>query len=335
MILFIQTAFLGDLLLSIPTLKKLRELYPQKKIHVLCRKGLGSFLVHQGLADQVFDQFEKTKPSIAEVKQQLGSNHYDLLVCAHQSVRSNILCAFIKADKKIGYKNFWNVLVFDHREQRHMEWPEVLRQLDLLQSLDKDLAEKLLGALELKSPFKNIPAWSSMVLRSNTARVSKKKTVAVAPGSVWPTKRWDKFSELTGQLLKSGYEVILIGSPAEKEVSEEIKKQFPAVTDMTGKTNLTQMLDVLAVCDALVCNDSGAMHMASILNLPTVAIFGPTVLEFGYQPWNDKAVVVEHKTLSCRPCSSHGTVKCPIGTHECMTALSADQVLDQVRYFLA
>jgi heptosyltransferase II len=331
MILYIQTAFLGDLLLSVPTLKKIKTLYPEKALHVICRKGLGSFLIKEGLADRVFDDFIKTKPSIGEIKNRLGSHRYDLLICAHESIRSNLLCSQIKAKKKIGYKNFWNGWIFDQRIQRTMPWPEVLRQLELLSGLDDDLKRKLDSLRGHTAPFSDIPSWSAMNIKAPGPHGALDKIVAVAPGSVWPTKRWDKFSDLVGQLLANGYQVILIGSPAEQDISARIKSQYPLVQDLTGKTSLPQMLEVLAGVDALVCNDSGAMHMASLLNLPTVAIFGPTVLEFGYQAWNDKAVFVERKNLKCRPCSSHGTEKCPIGTHECMTEIPVQQVLEKIQ----
>jgi heptosyltransferase II len=331
MILYIQTAFLGDLLLSVPTLKKIKSLYPEKVLHVICRKGLGAFLLKEGLADQVFDDFKKTKPSIDEIKNRLGGHRYDLLICAHESIRSNLLCFQIRAKTKIGYKNMWNGWVFDQRIQRTMHWPEVLRQLELLSGLDVKLNQGLEALRGQSAPFTEIPAWSTMNIRSPIPHGTQDKIVAVAPGSVWPTKRWDKFSDLVGQLLANRYQVILIGSPAEREISARIKSQHPLAQDLTGKTSLPQMLDVLAGADALVCNDSGAMHMASLLGLPTVAIFGPTVLEFGYQAWNDKAVFVERKNLKCRPCSSHGTEKCPIGTHECMTEIPAKQVLEKIQ----
>jgi heptosyltransferase-2 len=330
MILYIQTAFLGDLLLSVPTLKKLKQLYPEKSLHVLCRKGLGSFLLKEGLADRVFDDFKKTKPSIKEIKNRLGRHHYDLLICAHESTRSNILSALIPANLKIGYKNFWNAWVFEQRIQRTMHWPEVLRQLELLTGLDVELKLRLEALREQKAPFAEIPVWSEMGIKNPIPHGALEKVVAIAPGSVWATKRWDKYSELVAQLIANKYKVILIGSPAEKEISAKIKSQNPLAQDLTGQTSLVQMFDVLANADLLVCNDSGAMHMASLVNLPTVAIFGPTVLEFGYQGWNKQASFVENKNLNCRPCSSHGTEKCPIGTHECMTSISVNSILNLI-----
>lgn len=331
MILFIQTAFLGDLLLSTPVLKKLKDIYPDKKLHVLCRKGLGSFLTSEGFADRVFDDFKGTKPTLAEIRERFGDSRYELLICAHESWRSNFISAFIKADKKIGFKNFWNGWIYDERIERHLPWPEVLRQMELLSVLDKNLAESLAQFKGARAPFHEIPDWSRMDLRRHIEESYGKKIIAMAPGSVWPTKRWNQFGDLAGELLKEGYDVVLLGSPSEKNISAQIKAQHPEVRDLTGSTSIPQMFEVLRDCDLLVCNDSGAMHMASLIGLPTVSFFGPTVQEFGYQPWNAQAVVVENTQLQCRPCSSHGTEKCPIGTHECMTSITVDRVMDEIR----
>jgi heptosyltransferase-2 len=82
--------------------------------------------------------------------------------------------------------------------------------------------------------------------------------------------------------------------------------------------------------EALICNDSGLMHLASVAGLPTVAVFGPTTIALGYRPWQNQARVVERE-LFCRPCGKHGHVRCPLNTHECMKSISESQVLKEFR----
>lgn len=342
MILFIQTAFLGDLLLSIPALKRLRNLYPHKKIHLLCRKNLGSLLLENGLVDTVFDDFRSTKPTLTEVRNTFHKQHYDLLVCPHESFRSNCISALISADHKIGFSNFYNKIIFGQRLTRPLFLPEVLRQMSLLQFIDEDLKDKFLSIASQKSPFLQIPDWSSMALERYKKKddvVSFKKKyglsqqqeiVCLAPGSVWATKQWgvEKYSMLAQKLLQKNKAVVVVGSPSEKEIAFKIKQNNPDVLDFCGKTNLSELAEIVACADHLVCNDSGAMHIGSMVNVPTVSIFGPTVQRFGYQPWNAQAVVLENTELNCRPCSSHGTATCPIGTHECMTSIEVQRVLE-------
>jgi heptosyltransferase-2 len=76
-----------------------------------------------------------------------------------------------------------------------------------------------------------------------------------------------------------------------------------------------------------VCNDSGAQHLAGLVGTPTVSIFGPTVPQQGFVPWNPNVQLIENKNLKCRPCGKHGPESCPIGTHECMNSIKPDQVL--------
>ena len=340
MILYIQTAFLGDLLLSIPTLKRLREIYPGKEVHLLCRKNFGSIIKENGLVDVVHDQFSGTKPTLYEIKKVFSKLNFDVVICPHESFRSTVISALIHAQRKIGYKNWVNSLVFSDCVKRPMNLPEVLRQLSLLRPLDVQTESRIASLTESVAPFRKIPGWSSMTLpryQETSKRYDWKKkygldecrkTICLAPGSVWSTKQWgeEKFSQLASDIFKSGRQVILVGSPSESELCQKIQTQVPEALNLAGKTSLIELAEVIAASDYLVSNDSGAMHIAAMTGTPSVSIFGPTVLQFGYQPWNEKAVIVENKVLACRPCSSHGGKICPIGTHECMTSISVHDV---------
>ncbi len=348
MILYIQTAFLGDLLLSVPTLKRLRHLYPDQEIHLLCRKGLGDFFVREALVDRVMDDFKGPKPTLKEAKKMFADKSYHLLFCPHESVRSTMIARQVQAQKKIGYDSFINRFVFDSLFKRPMKWPEAVRQMSLLRDLDPELSQWLVSIAYKKSPFAEIPEWSSMTLPHFLQRFSyretfikrfqldeNKKINLLAPGSVWATKRWgaSRFIELAQEMVNQGEAVVLIGSRDEKDLADHIQSQVSGAINIAGLTKIPEMIDLIAGADLLVANDSGAMHMASITGTPCVAVFGPTVQSFGYQPWNNKARVVENIQLKCRPCSSHGGKKCPLGTHECMTSISSSQVAEVIKEF--
>ncbi len=87
-----------------------------------------------------------------------------------------------------------------------------------------------------------------------------------------------------------------------------------------------QTAALLQQCRLLLSNDSGLMHMATALKTPVIAMFGPTVQEFGFYPFHAQARVVSTK-LPCRPCSSKGSLRCPKGHHQCMLNISTEQVL--------
>ena len=127
--LYIQTAFLGDLLLSIPTLKQIRYWSPQSSISLVCRKGLGSLMTALGVCDDVI---EVDKANKAGLGKQLKSRSFHTVFCPHQSFSSHKLASEISAQCKLGYRRTWNASYFDKTVNRRLDWPEAIRQLSLI-----------------------------------------------------------------------------------------------------------------------------------------------------------------------------------------------------------
>ncbi len=155
-----------------------------------------------------------------------------------------------------------------------------------------------------------------------------RQRIFVAPGSVWATKRWTTagFAELVKQLAEQDFEVILVGSALERELCDEVLRLSEVqAANWAGKTSLVELLELFRQGELLISNDSGAQHMAAAVGLPVVSIFGPTTLGLGYRPWTERAVVLQ-EPLSCRPCGAHGGQRCPLGTHQCMKAISVQRV---------
>ena len=374
--LIIQTAFVGDLLLSIPLLKELRRLKPNDRLVLLCRKGLGSFLLKAELIDEAID-FDKSAPtSWSNVRSKLRARSFDLIVCPHESPRSRFLVFRLKANRKIGYRALLNFFVFTDQVTRPQDLPEAIRQLALLSPFDAALAERIKSFRETQdvaegvshggNGLSDVPAWASMEIQSlanlrnlfragasdqalskvgvssrlgaviNELGLNNKDRIAIlAPGSVWATKMWTHsgYTECAKALIRDGFRVILTGAPNENEICQRIVEAVPGVRSIAGKTDLYESAQILALAHVLICNDSGAMHMAAAAGVPTVAIFGPTVLRFGYRPWQNQARV-ESVELTCRPCGKHGSRECPLGTHDCMRRVDSTQVLKSVYQLL-
>jgi heptosyltransferase II len=349
-ILFIQTAFVGDLLLSIPTLRALKSEHPDARITLLCRKGLGDFMRSASLIDEVVEADKSSPESWAAVESKLTNVSWSLIYCPHQSPRSLLLARKLRAPRKVGYRSLLGKFVFNEAVERPMHLPEALRQLVLLPSkrtaevMDFEPQEnqniyRRLPKLENKKSvvrsekFKAVPAWASMEVPA--LKSSKRKAVVISPGSVWATKKWTEegFVEATRYFLSQGKTVYLLGSADEKEICERVRTKAMAgsmapadkVANLAGAKTLWESAQVMASAELVVTNDSGAMHMAACAGTPSVSIFGPTVLEQGYRPWQTKARVI-HAVLSCRPCGKHGSQKCPIGTHECMKLVPSESV---------
>jgi heptosyltransferase-2 len=375
-ILVIQTAFLGDLLLSVPLFKELKRREPGARLTVLCRKGLSGVLRHSGLVDEVIEGDKSSRDEWARVATELRRRHFKIVVCPHESFRSAWLVRGLKAERKVGYPRWFNRWIFDERVERPMHLPEALRQLALLEPLEAEWRGRLhafadqqgaaggqvRAAMEGSYPemqsaaLVEVPSWAEMTIprlaalreefrrdrtlslassekvRALAARFGEAhgRLVFLAPGSVWPTKQWtpEGYAEVARTFLKQGDTVVLMGSAPEKALCEEIASHAPGSIVTAGETSLWESAELLALADLLVCNDSGAMHMAAASGVPTVSVFGPTILDFGYRPWQNHARVVQ-VPLACRPCGKHGARKCPLGTHACMKQVKAEAVLHE------
>lgn len=362
--LIIQTAFLGDLLLGIPLFKEIRRARPDAKLTLFCRKGLGGLMRELGVVDGVIEADKTSSQSWRAATQEAKSRAYDWLICPHESVRSLRLAFGLKARRKIGYRHPLASLVFHETVTRPKDLPEALRQLALLSPIDGLWSERLDQFRSLQTApggqsgggaLLEVPVWADMrvarltelrcdFFAGKSGRYSPKseglmrelglygKDVAfIAPGSVWKTKMWlaDGFTRVAREFLAQGYRVVITGSPEEKGICEDIAFRAPGAVSVAGRSSLFESAELLTTARILVCNDSGAMHLAAAAGTPTVSVFGPTILDFGYRPWQDSASVVQTAKgeLACRPCGSHGSAACPIGTHDCMKRISADRVM--------
>jgi heptosyltransferase-2 len=250
--------------------------------------------------------------------------------------------ANISAKRKIGFYKWWNFWAFGERIRKRQNLPEALRQISLvstvLPQLELEIAKH--KESEKKGVLSAVPEWASAEIESSRF-VSKdaakrwgiqNNLVCLFPGSVWATKKWTKngYVELGQALAQQGHQIFVMGGPGEEELALEISALIPQSRALAGKTSYMETLEILSQSRVVVSNDSAGQHLAALVGAPTVSIFGPTVLEFGYRPWNSKTLIVERKGLSCRPCGRHGHQKCPIGTHECMEKISPGEVLEAV-----
>lgn len=296
-----------------------------------------SFIESLQLVDRCYGIEKKNKETYRKVIDQ--KIEYDYLLCPHQSFTTALFSRQLKAKRKLGFKKWWNFFAFDQRIERNQKLPDPLRQLSLLTMIDSSWAERLMPYEDMDRDFRSgnllsaVPEFASPLL-GPPEKVDRQRIV-LFPGSVWATKQWTEsgFAELGKKLSKLGYQLEWLGSKDEKELCERLAG-LAGGTSYAGELSLAQSFEKLSSAVLAVCNDSGSQHMAALSGTPTVSVFGPTVLSIGYRPWNSKAIIVEKTGLSCRPCGKHGHQKCPIGTHECMKQISADEVFRACCQFL-
>ena len=362
----LQTAFLGDTLLTIPLAKNLVAAETKSEdLALICRKGYGDLLRETGLFGKIIEIEKGKSETYSEAKSALGtwwdSASSRILLSPHESPRSRLWAAGLRLRSRLSGKD--PVITVGYRSQpfgvlsylysrtldRPMKLPEAVRQLALLQADDfvtSDLWRERLSGLRLDSPLSgglnadgtlsDVPEWASMEVPRFSGLAKNSRQIVIAPGSVWATKQWtqDGFTAVGIEAAKRGFRTVIVGTKEEADLCERIAFRINeavggSAESFAGRLSLIETTEQIAKSEIAYVNDSGAMHLASLSGTRTVSFFGPTVLDFGYRPWSNNAVVLQsEEKLSCRPCGLHGAQKCPIGTHICMKSIKPDRAID-------
>jgi heptosyltransferase-2 len=164
----------------------------------------------------------------------------------------------------------------------------------------------------------------------------ERRLIAVAPGAAHATKRWplEHWRTLIRRLGAQGFDVAVVGAADDAAIGLELSPSTNGrVVNAAGAFGLQGTGALLRRSAVLVSGDTGVMHMATAVGTPVVALFGPTVEPFGFFPYTNHASVLELE-LSCRPCSSKGGPRCPLGHHRCMVDIVPEMVYGTVRQFV-
>lgn len=325
-ILVIQTAFLGDLILSTALLKKIKQKHGDAELTVIVNRGTESILEKNPYIHRVIPVDKKTtfKNPIRFVKflSELRNERFSICYCPHFSHRSSLISFFSGAITRIGYRE--SGFSFLHTKT-------VPRPIRGMHELDK------LNALVMD----NTPVKPEIYLDLNSMASIERilsgigPYIVIAPSSIWETKRMpiEKFEELIGKILKSSdFRPVIVGSKADVYLGGYLSDKFPGkILDLTGKTTLGELSYVISRARAIVSNDSSPIHIASAFNTPTLAIFGATIPDFGYTPVADLNYISEVQ-LECRPCGIHGGRFCPKKHFRCMLDQDIDRMFEKLIY---
>lgn len=333
-ILVVQTAFLGDVILTLPLVQSLKSIYPTVQVDMLVVPSAVELLqnhpsIHQVL---VFDKRGRDSglQGFLRTVKNIRNQKYQCAIVPHRSLRSAALVSLARIPKRIGFNKSagW---FFLHN---------VIRYDNSIHEVDRNML--LLGALGIKQTERVYPR---LYPSKSDCRVvdqfmqderfhDREMIIGIAPGTIWNTKRWfaERYSELSSKLIKDGFSVVLIGSKEDEVLCKDIQVAIDSgrVYNAAGKLTLLQSAELIRRCRVLISNDSAPMHIAVAVRTPVVAIFGATIPEFGFSPYGEHDIVVETKGLSCRPCSTHGGETCPIKTFDCMKNITAENVQRRV-----
>jgi heptosyltransferase-2 len=330
-ILIIRFSAIGDIILTSPLVRQLRQRYPDAQIDFLIRKEYAEVMRHNPHLSRLIWLDTTEKGALKTEKKRIRSEKYDVVLDLQGNLRSFWLRKFCGAESvlRVRKNKFLRHLLVNYKiNLYHKFYPHPLSVTE--KYLQAALPLGVVAADIRLELFLPPHVAESMRMRWQQWHLQNFHVV-MAPGARHYTKRWpaENYRSLIGALYQQfGWKTLLVGGPEEQPLTREITAGMDsgAVEDLTGQLTLLETFALIAGAPLFVSNDSGLMHAAAAFGVPQVAIFGSTVREFGFYPLNQRAVILENNRLNCRPCSHIGKAQCPKRHFRCMREITVNDV---------
>lgn len=327
-ILIIHTAFIGDIVLSTPLIKKLRDTYPKAEITYLTTPVGASILRNNPHLNHIIEYDKrgehKGMKGFWAIAKKLKMEAYNLVITPHRYLRSTFLTFLTGAPIRRGYDSAAASFLYNERVHYDKSKHEVEK---LLSFVPKDEGKRY--EIEI------FPTELEVEKVDKLLEKRREKVVVVAPGSKWFTKKWplEYFNRVIKELEKrEDTTVVVVGGKEEMFFNMSLAN---TTIDLRGKTTLLELAEVIRRADIVLTNDSSPIHIASAFpNVRILALFGPTVEKFGFFPWSKNSEVFQVEGLECRPCSIHGGDSCPKKHFKCMLDIKPEMVLERIESIL-
>lgn len=332
----LQTSFLGDSLLTLPLLRRLKESLPGATLAVVTLpKHADVFRGSQWVDEVILDDKRGAHGGPAgpwRIAAELKAKGFDLAVIPHRSFRSALVAWLAGIPRRVGFAASAGRFLLTDAVPFAWLTHDLERNLALARPLGGDAAPSA-GEARYVAPAAPSPKLEKALAQAGVPAGAR--LAGVHPGAAWATKRWlpERYAELCRRLAADGLTPVLVGGPGDAALGAEIA-QASGAKDLTGKTDLADLQALMGRLSLFVTNDSGPMHLAAAAGVPVVAVFGATTRELGFFPYGAGHRVVE-ADLACRPCGLHGAKECPEGHFLCMRLLTTDMVHAACRSALA
>ncbi|GBD87912.1 lipopolysaccharide core heptosyltransferase RfaQ [bacterium BMS3Abin03] len=334
-ILVIQTAFLGDAILTLPMIQKLNAINPASVIDVISIPSTSGVFSASPYVNKIYVLDKRGKhrgfKALNRFISELKKNKYSKLFSPHRSFRSAYITLKLRVKDSYGFDNSSFKYAFRYNAEYKISYHEVRRNLSLIGENTDDDNWKILPVVIVPDVSKE-----KLKIYINNRNLSK-GFIAVAPGSVWKTKCYPKeyFIAILKSLASDNYKLILIGGENDKKICNEIADQAGRDVLVTaGEFSIVETIGLLKYAKLLVTNDSAPTHMGMCADIPVLTLYCSTVSRFGFYPYNDKSTFLSYDELDCKPCGIHGYAQCPIGSFDCALKLTPDFVLQKINDML-
>jgi len=323
-ILVIRLSSIGDIILTTPLLRSLKVAWPEAKIDYCTKTSFVSLLAGN------------PRLSAISTNEHPPSGSYDLVVDLQHNMRSHAIVRSLQAERLVHYrKGNWKKWLLVQCKLNLYGSPRsvVERYLDTVKELGA--AGDLQGCELYPSPEEKASAHPYFT--------SGRKTLALCFGAKHFTKRYppQRFAAILSHLLREEpLQVLLLGGKEDAPQATEIINSLPAacrptVINLAGSCTLMQTAALLERSDAILCNDTGLMHMASAFGKQLFVLFGSSSSAFGFLPYHVPYDLFEVEGLPCRPCSHIGRDRCPKKHFRCMNDLSDTLIASRILEFFS
>ena len=318
--LVVQTAYLGNVVLTTPLLTILAERHG--RVDVVAQPGSASVLAgHPAVREVIpYDKrgADRGWAGMTRLAGALRKRRYARALLADGSWRAATLAMAARIPTRTGFAGSPAARLYTERVPRPLHGHETAKLATLAGvAVGAPLPSVGLGLVEAD----RAAACGWLADRGVAGDF-----VALAPGSVWGARRWPHYRALAAAL---ELPMVVIGGPADAARAREIAGAAPGrVRTAAGEVSPRFAAAIIEQALALVTNDSAALHIATAVGTPIVALFGPTTPSFGFGPLGQTDVVLGLGELLCRPCGQPGPAACPLEHHRCMVDLEVPAVIE-------
>ncbi len=330
-VLVIRFSSIGDIVLTTPIIRCLKQQRPEAEVHYLTKSAYGVLLSN----DPYIDRLHFLHDDLDEVIEQLKKEKFDYVIDLHNNLRT------------LKVKRALNVVSYSFPKLNIRKW--ILTNFRINVMPDKSIVERYFETVRLLNVHNDGKGLEYFL------PTDKKLENSDIPMSHWggyvgcviggsyntkklPIEQWKKFCELVP------YPVILLGGPEDKYDGSEIAAQDTIkIYNSCGKFNINESAELVKHARVIVSNDTGLMHVAAAFQKPIISLWGNTSPEmgmfpyYGYNNLKDRiapqSVIMENKDLGCHPCSKIGYSKCPRRHFKCMRELDMNVVSENVKKF--
>jgi heptosyltransferase-2 len=326
--LILRLSSIGDVILTTPFLRALKRARPELEIHAAVRPEYADLLRYHPAVSRLLEiDVSSGVRGLLEANRLFRAGGYDTVYDLHNTPRTGLLRLGVARDLRVVRKRSLRrfLLVRCGVPIRGKTVPVAERYIETAGAdgaipdgrgpdlhFPDDIHERMAERIALFLNGRGIPL------------------LAFCPGARHETKRWpvERFISLRDLILReTNAGILLLGGPSDRERAEALSTAGEGrVLNLCASASLPESAAAMDHCSAVLSNDSGLMHMACARGIPVVALFGCTVGEFGFFPYNSASTVHEIHGLPCRPCTHIGLPRCPEGHFRCLRDITPESV---------